>query len=73
MFSLGLLSYGDGDPLKQHLNLRGKHLLCHFVLFVLVLYLFEVWHYQEHDNVTRHLIHLPQAKQTPWILLNFFQ
>ena len=26
-FSLRLLSYGDGDPLKPHLNLRGKHLL----------------------------------------------
>ena len=29
-FSLRLLSYGDGDPLKPHLNLRGKHF---FLLF----------------------------------------
>ena len=26
-FSLRLLSYGDGDPSKPHLNLRGKHFL----------------------------------------------
>ena len=25
MFSLRLLSYGDGNPSKSHLNLRGKH------------------------------------------------
>ena len=24
-YSLGLLSYGDGDPSKPLLNLRGKH------------------------------------------------
>ena len=27
MFSLRLLSYGDGNPSKPHLNLRGKHFL----------------------------------------------
>ena len=37
MFFPCLLSYGDGDPSKPHLNLRGKHLLLFFfVLFVLV-------------------------------------
>ena len=29
-FSLRLLSYGDGDPSKPHLNLRGKHFLLLF-------------------------------------------
>ena len=29
-FSLHLLSYGDGDPSKPHLNLRGKHFLLLF-------------------------------------------
>ena len=36
-FSLRLLSYGDGDPSKPHLNLRGiKSTSSCFVLFVLV-------------------------------------
>ena len=29
-FSLRLLSYGDGDPSKPHLNLRDKHFLLLF-------------------------------------------
>ena len=29
-FSLHFLSYGDGDPSKPHLNLRGKHFLLLF-------------------------------------------
>ena len=29
-FSLRLLSYGDGDPSKPHLNLQGKHFLLLF-------------------------------------------
>ena len=35
-YSLGLLSYGDGDPSKPHLNFRGSTSCCCFVLFVLV-------------------------------------
>ena len=31
-FSLRLLSYGDGDPSKLHLNLRGKHFLLLFCI-----------------------------------------
>ena len=29
-FSFRLLSYGDGDPSKPHLNLRGEHFLLLF-------------------------------------------
>ena len=36
-FPLRLLSYGDGDPSKPHLDPRGKHLL---LLFCVILYYF---------------------------------
>ena len=35
-FSPLLLACGDDDPSKPHLNLRGKHFLLLFVLFVLI-------------------------------------
>ena len=54
-YSLGLLSYGDGDPSKPHLNLRGKHFVCCFVLFVFV---FEKTASQKWTLAEPYLVHL---------------
>ena len=33
-FSLRLLAYGDGDPSRPNLNLRGKHFLLLFMCYL---------------------------------------
>ena len=54
-YFLRLLSYGDGDPSKPHLNLQGKHFRCCFVLFVL---LFEKIASQKLTLPEPYLVHL---------------
>ena len=56
MFSLRLLSYGDGDPSKSHLNFEVSTSCCFFVLFVG--HVFEKIASQKSTLPETHLLHL---------------